>query len=277
MIPLRDDNPTRHAPVVTIGLIAINVLVFLWQIAGGPVENLRRSFRFAAVPWNVTEGARDPAVRVVIDGPTGIQVDQFEQSRLLRPADHRVVRQPIPSWLTLLTSMFLHGGWMHLIGNMVFLWVFGNNIEDAVGRLRYLVFYLVCGVGATLAHVFSVPASMTPLVGASGAISGVLGAYLVLYPKARVLALVPIPPLFLTTLYLPAGIFLAIWFVLQISGLFRPDEAVAFWAHIGGFILGLALIKLLETTEHRSRPRGGGGQAGWPPRGGGAPPFGRGF
>jgi membrane associated rhomboid family serine protease len=165
----------------------------------------------------------------------------------------------------LFTSMFMHGSWMHLLGNMWFLWIFGNNVEDSMGRLRFVVFYLVCGLAAALAQVVANPASAIPMVGASGAISGVMGAYLVLYPRVRVYAMVPLG-FFLTSVALPAWVMLGYWFLIQfVSGLadFAGDMGgVAFWAHIGGFVAGVVLVKLFARSEyisahgaHHWRPR----------------------
>jgi membrane associated rhomboid family serine protease len=165
----------------------------------------------------------------------------------------------------LFTSMFLHGSWMHLIGNMWFLWIFGNNIEDAMGRLRFVVFYLVCGLAAAAGQILANPSSAIPMVGASGAISGVMGAYLVLYPRVRVFAIVPLG-FFLTSVALPAWVMLGYWFVIQfVSGLISIGGelgGVAFWAHVGGFVAGIVLIKLFVRDDylnaHRShhwRPR----------------------
>jgi membrane associated rhomboid family serine protease len=152
----------------------------------------------------------------------------------------------------LLTSMFLHGGWMHLIGNMWFLWIFGNNVEDSMGRLRFIAFYLLTGLAAALGQVIASPASIIPMVGASGAISGVMGAYLVLYPRVRVYALVPIF-IFFTSIALPAWAMIGYWFIIQVvSGLFSVGDmgGVAFWAHVGGFVAGVALIKLFARQEY---------------------------
>jgi membrane associated rhomboid family serine protease len=149
--------------------------------------------------------------------------------------------------------MFLHGGWLHLIGNMLFLWIFGNNIEDAVGHLRFIIFYLLCGGMAALAQIAVQPDSVVPMIGASGAVSGVLGAYLLLYPRAKVLVLVPIW-IFLKFVEVPAVLMLVVWFSLQLlSGLFSPpgEAGIAFWAHIGGFVAGLVLIPLFKKRSVR--------------------------
>ena len=211
MIPIRDENPTRSVSFVTFGLIFLNVLIFIHEL------------------------------RLSSDD----QTQAFLASFALTPA--HLIHSPSPSvYATIFTSMFLHGGWMHLIGNMWFLWIFGNNIEDAVGHFRFIVFYLLCGVAAASAQVAISPESTIPMIGASGAISGVLGAYLLLFPRARVLTLVPIW-IFLQFIRVPAVIFLLLWFLLQfLSGLamrqFDRSGGVAFWAHIGGFVAGMLLI-----------------------------------
>ncbi|MCZ6523505.1 MAG: rhomboid family intramembrane serine protease, partial [Alphaproteobacteria bacterium] len=174
MIPLHDDNPTRIRPLVTVALIVLCVLAFLWQISLGEVDQQRLVAGLGLIP-------------VVLLG-------QAELPPML---------ELVPAELTVVTSMFLHGGWMHLIGNMLYLWIFGNNIEDAMGHWRFVLFYLLCGAAAALAQVLQDPASATPMIGASGAIAGVLGAYLLLYPRARVLVLVFLG-FFVTTLRLPA-------------------------------------------------------------------------
>lgn len=213
MIPIRDNNPTVRPPIVTVGLIAACVLVFLWQATLAGEAGARAAFGLGTIP----------AV--------------LFQTRSLPPAIELIAPE-----LTLITSLFLHGGLMHLGFNMLYLWIFGNNIEDTLGHVRFVLFYLVCGVGATLAHAISDPTSEIPVIGASGAISGVLGAYLLLFPHARVTVVLPfllVWPVF----HLPAGIVLGIWFVMQLlSGLAGPAEGVAWWAHIGGFVLGMALL-----------------------------------
>jgi membrane associated rhomboid family serine protease len=160
------------------------------------------------------------------------------------------------SWFTPLTSMFLHGGWFHLIGNMWFLWVFGNNVEDSMGRLRYLAFYLLCGLAAAAAQTFVNPASAIPMVGASGAISGIMGAYVVLYPRVRVHVLVVLV-IFITRIVVPAYLMLGYWFLLQLvgGGLASGEGGVAFWAHAGGFIAGAVLITIFRDPELVARHR----------------------
>jgi membrane associated rhomboid family serine protease len=165
---------------------------------------------------------------------------------------------PDPPYYTLFTSMFLHGGWLHLVGNMLYLWIFGNNVEDATGHLGFLVFYVLCGLAAAFAQILIQPASQVPMVGASGAIAGVLGGYLVLYPRARILALVPLG-FFLHLMEVPAVLFLPMWFLLQlvygIASLGVRSEfggGVAFWAHIGGFVAGLVCIRMFARRPRRS-------------------------
>ncbi len=219
MIPLHDDNPTATRPVLTVGLIAANVLVYLYQLSLGPRAGEVFVYQFGAIP-------------AVILG-----------TRSLPEA-----LAAIPPAFSLLTSMFLHGGFMHLIGNMVYLWIFGNNIEDALGHVRFLIFYVICGLGASFVHILMNVASEIPAIGASGAISGVLGAYLLLYPRAQVLTLIPLGP-FIRLMYIPAGIVLTLWFVFQlISGGLAGGEGggVAWWAHVGGFVVGMALVGLFK-------------------------------
>ena len=210
MIPLRDDNPTRTFAFVTVALIALNALVFWHEL------NL----------------------------PNTGQAEAFFANFSLTPAS--LTHAPSPAtYATIFTSMFMHGGWLHLIGNMWFLWIFGNNIEDSVGHFKFLVFYLLCGIAAAAAQVAIAPDSTVPMIGASGAVSGVLGAYLLLFPRARVLVLFPIF-IFWRVFQVPAVLMLIFWFGMQLlSGwatLGSKEGGVAFWAHVGGFVAGLVLI-----------------------------------
>ena len=216
MIPLRDDNPRRSVPVVTYALVALNVLGFLWELSLG--RNLDRAlFNVAFIP-----------ARFWIPGYW------------------------VSDILTIVASMFLHGGFLHIGSNMLYLWIFGDNVEDRLGKFRFIVFYFACGFLATYAHAFFSPTSNIPAIGASGAIAGVLGAYLILYPHARVMTLIPIF-FFITVREIPAVIILGIWFVLQIfSGVgslgvrdAQDMGGVAYWAHIGGFVAGMLMIFLL--------------------------------
>ena len=214
MIPIHDDNPTHRRPIVTIALIVACVLVYFWQISLGPRAAAGAVYSFGFIPAVLfTDTALPPELAVV------------------------------PAGVTLFTSMFLHGGFMHLAGNMLYLWVFGNNIEDVCGHLRFLLFYLLCGVAAAFAQALPNPASEVPMIGASGAISGLLGAYLLLFPHARVHVLIPFGILWMHQI--PAGWVLGFWFVFQLlSGLTADptQPGVAFLAHIGGFVAGMALI-----------------------------------
>ena len=229
MIPLNDDIPVSRAPLVTIGLISANVAAFLWQVL------------VAGLPYSVQVGGAIPYEIVTL--------------RDVRPLD--LVAPPF----TIFTSMFLHGGFLHIAGNMLFLWIFGNNVEDLLGRGRFLLFYLVCGVAAALAQVgISVAtgdpnALLVPMVGASGAIAGVLAAYMVLFPRARILTLVPIF-FFVRLIYVPAGFFIGAWFVMQLISAFVGSDTsgVAFVAHVGGFITGYILVKTMG-PRRTFRPR----------------------
>jgi len=239
MIPLSDENPTLHTPWMTWLLIGTTVAVWMIVQGAGSSEALAASVcNFGLVPGELTH--RAPIGLTVPIGPdTGCAIDQDPINRF-----------------TPLLSMFLHGGWGHLLGNMLFFWVFGNNIEDSMGPGRFLVFYLLCGLVAAGAHVMVEPASPVPTVGASGAISGVMGAYLVLYPRVRVNMLF-IFIIFFKVIAIPAWLVLLWWFALQVlTGLpqlmpMRPDVSggVAVWAHVGGFVAGVVLIKLFENRR----------------------------
>ncbi len=225
MIPLYDNNPTERAPIATVGLMALCVLVYLFQITLDEREALIWIYRLGAIPAVVTGKAT------------------------LSPE----LKGAIPVSATLVTSMFLHGSMLHLAGNMLYLWIFGNNIEDALGRVRFCLFYLLCGVIAALAHIAMAPASKVPMVGASGAISGILGAYLLLYPRAQVVVLIPIG-IFLQLVRLPAVIVLLLWFALQLlfnlaAGGSEEGGGVAWMAHIGGFLAGIILLFLLKPRQ----------------------------
>jgi membrane associated rhomboid family serine protease len=222
MIPLRDDNPVRRTPVVVIGTIAVCVLVFLRQLTLPPDDAQAAVYYFGFIP-------------AVLFGSAELQ------------------GAPVPAAFTVLTSMFLHGGLLHLGGNMLYLWIFGDNIEDRLGHGRYIAFYAVCGVVAALAQALPDVSSRTPMIGASGAISGVLGAYLVLYPRANILVALPLFVVFYT-FRVPALVVLGVWFIGQLlSSLAQQGEGgVAFGAHIGGFVAGVVLIKVF-LRERRVR------------------------
>ncbi len=213
MIPLRDDNPSTTRPVVTWLLILANVLVFAFMLTLRSETALNRFIlAYGAIPGELTG---------------------------------RIGNAPVGEYPTLITSMFLHGGWLHLIFNMLYLWIFGDNVEDLMGHGGFLVFYVLTGLAAGWTQILLSPASSVPLIGASGAISGVLGAYLVLFPRARILSLVPFG-IFSRLVAVPAYFFLPLWFVIQLfsgfGSLGGEGGGVAFWAHVGGFVAGAVLV-----------------------------------
>ncbi len=239
MIPYRDENETVRTPIVTYLLIALNAAAwFVVQGAGAALPLAASVCNYGLIPGELTLQATPGEGFAIGDGLACV-VDPG------RAPEH------------ILTSMFLHGSWMHIIGNMWFLWLFGNNVEDSMGRLRFVAFYLLTGLAAAMGQVFSQPDSIVPMVGASGAISGVMGAYLILYPHVRVFTLVPIG-FILTSFALPAWVMLGYWFLLQfLGGLGGAEAGVAYWAHAGGFVAGIVTIKLFEkpsyVAEHKSR------------------------
>ena len=212
LLPIRDDNPSRRFPVFVTAILLTNIGVFVYAKMLGPTGFDAFAASFGAVPFEVAR------------------------------AVDAVTPTPIPLYATLVTSLFLHGGWLHLGGNMLYLWIFGNNIEDVLGHGRFLIFYLLCGVAATFAHVVTGPDSTIPLVGASGAIAGVLGAYVAAYPGARVHTLVFFF-LFVQIIRIPAVIVLGIWFVGQVLNASVGGGGVAWYAHIGGFVVGFLLMR----------------------------------
>jgi membrane associated rhomboid family serine protease len=223
-IPLSDENPTRRTPVVTIGLIIANALFWLFELGRGVTVSV---LDYGAIPRWLLHGVSEGHIEL----PTGIGA---------------TLHQEAPWPLTIFTAMFAHGSWMHIIGNMWFLWIFGDNLEDRMGRFRYLLFYLLCGVVAAVAQVVATPDSMAPMVGASGAIAGVLGGYIVLYPHARIRCLW-ILIVFITTVRIPAWVLLGLWFLSQF--LTPLNSGVAWVAHVGGFLAGLLLVKLFVRAE----------------------------
>ena len=251
MFPYHDENETLRTAYVTIVLISVNVLAWVVIQGAGAMLPLAQSVcNFGLIPGELT-GALGPGVGF----PMG--------------EDLVCVTDPGPQTLNVVTSMFLHGSWMHLLGNMWFLWLFGNNIEDSMTRPRFVAFYLSCGLAAALLQVITDPASGVPMVGASGAISGVMGAYLVLFPRVRVFTMIPLG-FFLTSVALPAWMMLLYWAFLQfvggVSAIGAEGGGVAFWAHVGGFVAGVGLIKVFQRPDriaahrtHHWRPR----RVGW--------------
>jgi membrane associated rhomboid family serine protease len=233
LFPLSDDNPRVRitTPYVNYVIIGICVVVFLWQLSLGPAGD-QKILSLGMIPARLFGYGELPPELVVV-----------------------------PPWATILTSMFMHGGFLHLGGNMLYLWIFGDNIEDSMGHVRYAIFYLACGTAAALAQGLVDPASEIPMVGASGAISGVLGAYILLHPGATVRVFIFVF-FFVTVAHIPALIVLGVWFLMQLvsaASASAAEPGVAFWAHIGGFVAGLALIpffkrrwvEILERPRHR--------------------------
>jgi len=216
MIPLHDENPTYHVPIVNYGLVAANILVFLWQIGLGYTDK-SAFYRLALIPLNVTSG--------------------FD----------------IGDLRSLFTSMFMHAGLAHLLGNMLYLWIFGDNVEDVLGHFRYLLFYLAGGLVASFTHILLYPASIVPTVGASGAIAATLGAYLILFPRHRVVSIIPLG-FFIQIARVPVLLVLGLWFLLQLfegalSLGMTQLGGVAFWAHIGGFVFGMLVGPILRSRK----------------------------
>jgi membrane associated rhomboid family serine protease len=247
MFPYRDENETQRTAIVTLMMIALNVFAWLFVQGAGSTLALAQSVcNFGLIPGELT-GSIAPGT-------------QFPMGEGLACAT-----DPGRQFSHVLTHMFLHGSWMHLLGNMWFLWLFGNNVEDSMGRVRFIVFYLLCGLAAATAQITTSPDSAIPMVGASGAISGVMGGYLLLYPTVRVYTLVVLG-FFITSMALPAWLMLGYWFLIQfVSGWFSfgaEGGGVAFGAHIGGFVAGVALVKLFARSDyvaehkaHHWRPR----------------------
>lgn len=235
MIPLFDRNPTRKVPYVTLGLILLNLSVFVYTLFLSGIQYDVFVYRFSTVPWEIIHAGKLPL-----------------------PALRELLSYPISSvpakqvYLSLVTALFLHDGWLHILGNMLFLWIFGNNVEDVMGHVPYAGFYLFCGVFGTLAHVAVYPNSFNPLLGASGAISGILGAYLILYPRAWIFALV-----FIFPLYVPAFLVIGLWIALQIvqglTSVGMGAVGTAFFAHLGGVAMGLTVTGVFYPVLRRRR------------------------
>ena len=243
MFPYRDENETQRTPFITLALIAGTSYVWLAVQGGGAALPLAQSVcELGLIPGELT-----------LSLPAGTAFDLGD--------DLACLTDPGRQTSSVVTSMFLHGSWMHLLGNMWFLWLFGNNIEDSMTRPRFLAFYLLCGLAAAMAQVWANPASGVPMVGASGAISGVMGAYLVLFPRVRVWTMIPLG-FFFHSMALPAWVMLIYWAFLQVAGgvtslAAEQGGGVAFWAHVGGFVAGVVLIKFFEREDrlaaHRAR------------------------
>jgi membrane associated rhomboid family serine protease len=220
LIPIKDINPTERLAIVTLLIIVLNVAVFLYELVLGPQAGEMFVDSFALIPKRL--------------------FSRFPE------ASHAV-----PAGVALFTSMFLHGGFLHIAGNMLYLWIFGNNVEDSMGRIRFIVFYFICGIIAAYTHAIANAASTVPMIGASGAISGVLGAYLILYPRTRVLTLIALG-FYIRTVEVPAMFVLGFWFVLQFLNAFLSASTgggVAWHAHVGGFIAGILLIGIFKRRD----------------------------
>jgi membrane associated rhomboid family serine protease len=280
LIPLKDNVPTSRFPILTVILIAINFAVFGWELSlstdtnsnpllrqAGVTELDQVTIEDGAIPYRLTHPGKDCVIgaaqqtaghlkpEIVCEGTADyLKAQQLHDSGAapLVPLD-----EP-PWWATIFTSMFLHAGWLHILGNMLFLWIFGNNVEDSMGRGRFLLFYLLAGIVALYAQALISTGETGPTVGASGAIAGVLGGYIVLHPRARVLSLIFIV-FFVTMVEVPAVVLLGIWFVLQalpaVGQVATPDVVgtggIAYLAHVGGFLFGMAAIKLFASRRQR--------------------------
>jgi len=266
VLPLRDNLPTDRFPVLTVVLIAINLLFFGWQLTlsndeVGDSQVLTESdeavVEYGAIPYRLTNPGKDCSVASDAD-VVCLGTDEYEE---VAAAGELVPLDDAPWWVTVFTSMFMHGSILHIVGNMLFLWVFGNNVEDSMGRPRFLAFYLFSGIAAVYAQTLLEPNATVPTIGASGAVAGVLGGYILLHPHARILTLLFIV-FFVTFIEVPAIVMLGIWFVFQLlpavgqvaSDVGGESGGVAYLAHLGGFLFGLATIKLFATRQ-RAGPR----------------------
>ena len=273
MIPLRDNIPSDRFPAVTVAIIVINVLVFVFlqgpsfSFSGGDAVETKPVVEYGAIPYRITNPGEDCDLVPAAATTSGSEILVCQGTAEYREAVQAGVpiedlQQP-PAFLTIFTSMFMHGGWLHIAGNMIFLWIFGNNVEDSMGRLRYALFYLLGGLAAAIAQVAINPDATVPLVGASGAIAAVLGGYALLYPRARVLTLFFF--FFIFFIEVPALVLLGLWIFTQflpaVGQLATPElgegGGVAYWAHIGGFLFGLAAIKLFahRRSAEYGRPK----------------------
>jgi len=245
MFPLYDDNPTEHTPLLTYALVAINVLVFFWMNRLPEWEQQKLVYQRGFVPARIIQLSEPHPILVPVD--VRVRIPFWGEQVVQRPIELEPAPRQI--WLSLLTCMFLHGSWMHLLGNMWFLWLFGNNVEDRLGPLPYLVLYLVGGLIASGAHWLVAPNSIMPVIGASGAIAAVLGAYAITWPWARVATLIFLV-VFVTIIDVPALVVLGVWFLIQVLESLRGEASagVAWWAHVGGFLAGMVLMPLLSAA-----------------------------
>ncbi len=272
MIPISDGElKTNSRPYVNVTLIVICIAVFVFQLMMSNLEELKFVYEYAVIPKELTQGLdfswfSAGGLLTTEELQALLSTDEFigyDINRLQTEGYIVNVTSPVSNWMTVFTSMFMHGGWMHIIGNMLFLWVFGDNIEDKFGHFKYLLFYLASGVAAVLLHVAIGSSSEIPVVGASGAIAGVLGAYIVLFPFSRVRTIIFF--IFITIVRIPAIILLGLWFLLQFFsgvGSLMPAEqggGVAYWAHIGGFVVGLLVAVAYKSMIDRRGPWGSGG------------------
>jgi membrane associated rhomboid family serine protease len=274
VFPIKDNIPTDRFPIVTVAIILINVVVFLGfqGIKGFSSVNDETVVKYGAIPYELTHPGRHCDLGNAVS-PNGtlervpgapLEVECTGKQVVTSAGEavqiRRVPGSQPPTWVTMFTAMFMHGGFLHIIGNMLFLWIFGNNVEDSMGRVRFVAFYLLGGLAALWLQVLFGPDSLAPTIGASGAIAAVLGGYLLLYPRARVLTLIFII-FFVTVIELPAVFLLAFWFLQQLyfgaANLSDPTGGgggVAYWAHVGGFAFGLATIRLLARREKSVPP-----------------------
>lgn len=226
MIPLKDDNPTIRFPAVTLTLLVTNVAVYIYQLTLPSLQLEALIYRYGAIPYNLTHPLAKDLLYV----------------------------SALPAVLTVFSSMFLHGGFLHLMSNMLYLWIFGDNIEDTLGHTRFLLFYLIAGFFAALAHTLADPNATVPVIGASGAIAGVLGAYLILFPRANVSTLF-IFIIIIRVIKVPAVLILGLWFLIQLLNAGGGGETVAWFAHIGGFLAGILLVKIFKPAPRPARYR----------------------
>ena len=234
MFPIRDDNPQLMVPIATIGIMTVNIAVWIFVQGMGVEPSLSQSIcQLGLIPGELL-GNVSPGTQLALSNSSSCSLGHTS------------------TWHTVFTSMFMHGGWMHIIGNMWFLWIFGNNVEDSMGHVRFVVFYLLCGVAAAMAQVLTNVESIIPMVGASGAIGGVMGAYILLYPRVKVHLLL-ILGFYVTTIAVPAVFMLGYWFLVQIisgvSTFGATGGGVAFWAHAGGFLAGAILVLIFKNPE----------------------------